>query len=436
MQINIVGGGLAGSEIALTLARNKIKTRLYEMRPKKMTEVHKTGNLGELVCSNSLKSELLSNASGLLKAELKLMNSILLEIAEKNKIPAGKAFAVDRTGFSGDITKKVHLSNYIELINDEISTIDLSDINNIWIIATGPVTSESLEIWLAKLFGENLFFFDAVAPIVSADSIDMQHAFIADRYEAGTGDYVNCPLEKAEYEDFVEELITAERVPIENFSDKLLFERCQPIEEIARKGKDAVRFGPMKPVGLENPRTGREPYAVLQLRSENKSNTLYNLVGCQTRLKWSEQKKVFQKIPALNKAEFVRYGVMHRNTYLNSPVILNPYLQSKSYPNLFFAGQITGVEGYVESIGSGTFVSFNILRFIKNKRMVKLPDKTMLGSLIEHVTEKARVPLNPYYANFGLLPPINKKMNKQEKREMQSKKALFHMKKFLSEVCQ
>jgi methylenetetrahydrofolate--tRNA-(uracil-5-)-methyltransferase len=434
MKINIVGGGLAGSEIALSLARHKIKTKLYEMRPKKMTEVHKTGNFGELVCSNSLKSELLSNASGLLKAELKLMNSVLLEIAEKNKIPAGKAFAVDRNNFSSDITKKVHSSNYIELVNDEISRIDLSDINNIWIIATGPVTSESLEIWLSELFGENLFFFDAVAPIVSADSIDMQHAFIADRYEVGTGDYINCALEKADYEDFVEKLITAERAPIENFSDKLLFERCQPIEEIARKGKDALRYGPMKPVGLEDPRTGREPYAVLQLRSENKSNTLYNLVGCQTRLKWSEQKKVFQKIPALNKAEFVRYGVMHRNTYLNSPVILNPYLQSKSYPNLFFAGQITGVEGYVESIGSGTFVSFNILRLIKNKRMVKLPNNTMLGSLIEHVTEKAHVPLNPYYANFGLLPPINKKMNKREKREMHSEKALFHMKKFLSEV--
>ncbi|TYB87213.1 MAG: methylenetetrahydrofolate--tRNA-(uracil(54)-C(5))-methyltransferase (FADH(2)-oxidizing) TrmFO [Kosmotoga sp.] len=434
MKINIVGGGLAGSEIALTLASHKVKSKLYEMRPKKMTEVHKTGNLGELVCSNSLKSELLSNASGLLKAELKLLNSLLLQIAENNKIPAGKAFAVDRNKFSSEITQKIHSSKYIDLVNEEISCIDLSDRNNIWIIATGPVTSKSLENWLSQLFGENLFFFDAVAPIVSADSINMENAFIADRYGVGTGDYINCPLEKSNYENFVKELINAEQAPIENFSDKLLFERCQPIEEIAKKGKDALRYGPLKPVGLVDPKTGREPYAVMQLRSENKANTLYNLVGCQTRLKWKEQKRVFQIIPALNKAEFVRYGVMHRNTYLNSPVILNSYLQSRTYPNLFFAGQITGMEGYVESIGSGTYVSLNVLRLFQNKRMIRLPDNTMLGSLIEHVTEKARVPLNPYYANFGLLPQVNRRMNKQKKREMQSSTALTNLKKFISEV--
>ncbi|MFO7881805.1 MAG: methylenetetrahydrofolate--tRNA-(uracil(54)-C(5))-methyltransferase (FADH(2)-oxidizing) TrmFO [Kosmotogaceae bacterium] len=433
MKINIVGGGLAGSEIALKLANHKVRTTLYEMRPKKMTEVHKTGNLGELVCSNSFKSELLSNASGLLKAELSLLNSVLLSIAENNKIPAGKAFAVDRNKFSKEITQKILSSRYVNLIIDEIDCIDLSD-SNIWIIATGPVTSKSLENWLSNLFEENLFFFDAVAPVITADSLNMENAFIADRYDIGTGDYINCPLEKDHYESFIEELISAELAPTENFSDKLLFERCQPIEEIAKKGKDSLRFGPLKPVGLRNPKTKREPYAVLQLRSENKNNTLYNLVGCQTRLMWKEQKKVFQKIPALNNAEFVRYGVMHRNTYLNSPVILNQYLQSKKHPNLFFAGQITGMEGYVESIGSGSYVSLNILRLLKNESMIKLPEDTMLGSLIDHITEKARVPLNPYYANFGLLPPVNRKMDKRKKREIQSNKALNSLKKFISEV--
>ncbi|MFW6120026.1 MAG: methylenetetrahydrofolate--tRNA-(uracil(54)-C(5))-methyltransferase (FADH(2)-oxidizing) TrmFO, partial [Petrotogales bacterium] len=424
MNINIVGGGLAGSEIALKLASHKVKTNLFEMRPNKMTEVHKTGNFGELVCSNSLKSELLSNASGLLKAELKILKSELLSIAENNRIPAGKAFAVDRNSFSGEITQKIRFSSYIKFINDEIRSIDLSNRNNIWIIATGPVTSQNLENWLSKLFGENLFFFDAVAPVITADSINMENAFIADRYGVGTGDYINCPLGKKQYEGFIETLIAAERATIENFSDKLLFERCQPIEEIARKGKDALRFGPFKPVGLKDPKRNREPYAVLQLRSENESNTLYNLVGCQTRLKWKEQKRVFQKIPALSKAEFVRYGVMHKNTYLNSPIILNLYLQSKIHPNLFFAGQITGMEGYVESIGSATYVSSNILRLLKNENMLGLPDDTMLGSLINHITEKARVPLNPYYANFGLLPPVNKKMKKRKKRELQSDRAL------------
>ncbi|AKI96501.1 methylenetetrahydrofolate--tRNA-(uracil(54)-C(5))-methyltransferase (FADH(2)-oxidizing) TrmFO [Kosmotoga pacifica] len=430
MRINIVGGGLAGSEAALSLASRGFKVSLYEMRPQRTTEIHRTGDFAELVCSNSLKSEDLSNASGVLKAEATLLGSILIEIAKKYRVPAGKALAVDRIKFSAEITRLIKENPNINVIRQEVKSIELNDEDTIWIVATGPLSSPDFESWLLSVFDEDLFFFDAVAPIVAADSIDMTLAFEADRYGKGSGDYINCPLKREEYEVFHDALVNAERAPIENFSDRLLFERCQPVEEIARSGIDALRFGPMKPVGLIDPRTGEQPYAVVQLRKENVEGTLYNLVGFQTRLKWNEQRRVFRMIPALHSAEFVRYGVMHRNTYLNSPKLLNPDLRSREFSNLFFCGQITGLEGYVEAITSGRFVALNVEHFLKTGQTFVLPKATMLGALIDHITISGKVPLNPVYANFGLLPSVRAR-GKREKKLLKAKRAIETMKSFL-----
>jgi methylenetetrahydrofolate--tRNA-(uracil-5-)-methyltransferase len=432
VKINIVGGGLAGSEAALSLAEKGIEVTLYEMRPKVKTDVHQTGYFAELVCSNSLKSVELTNASGLLKEEARMLGSILLEIAERHRVPAGKAFAVDRKTFSKEVTERIESSPYIHVVREEVKEIDLNDEGTLWIIATGPLSSPAFEKWLSGLFGEDLFFFDALSPIVAADSIDYRRCFVGDRYGKGSGDYLNCPLDKETYERFWNELVNAQVAPIENFSDKLLFDRCQPVEEIAKTGIDALRYGPMKPVGLIDPKTGSEPYAVVQLRKENKEGTLYNLVGFQTRLKWGEQKRVFRIIPALEHAEFVRYGVMHRNTYLNSPKILNRDLRSKGYPNLFFCGQITGLEGYVEAITSGRFVALNVMELVKTGSTFYLPEKTMLGALINHITVSGRVPLSPVYANYGLLPPVKAK-GKRERNLKKAERAIEELKKFLKE---
>lgn len=431
-KINIIGGGLAGSEVALGLAQKGIKVTLYEMRPERKTDVHETGDFAELVCSNSLKSMELSNGAGLLKEEGRMLGAVLLGIAEKHRVPAGKALAVNRKSFSGEITNLIETDPNIRVIREEVKSLDLSEEDSLWIVATGPLSSENFENYLQKLFGKHLFFFDAVSPVIAADSIDMKRAFIADRYGKGDGDYLNCPLTKDEYDDFYEELVSAELAPIENFSDKFLFDRCQPVEAIAKTGVDALRFGAMKPVGLPDPETGKEYYAVLQLRKENREGSLYSLVGFQTRLRWNEQNRVFRKIPALKEAEFVRYGVMHRNTYLNSPVVLKQDLRTKEYPNLFFCGQITGLEGYVEAIVSARYVARNILRELEGKDPLILPEDTMLGALINHVTVSGRIPLTPVYANFGLLPDIKGKLKKKDRKLAKATRAMDSFKKYFS----
>ncbi len=430
MKINIIGGGLAGSEAALTLSKKKIHCNLYEIKPEGNNDIHKSENFGELVCSNSLKSFELSNASGLLKEEAKLLDSNLLRIAEETRVPAGKALAVNRKTFSKMITEEIEKSEYIKIYRKEITQIDLNN-DDIWLIATGPLTSPKFESWLKTIFGSDLFFFDAVSPIILKDSIDMSKAFVADRYEKGTGDYLNCPMNEDEYNIFYKQLVNAELAPVENFSDKALFERCQPVEEIAKSGLDALRFGPMKPVGLKDD-FGNSFFAVVQLRKEDKEGNLYSPVGFQTRLKWKEQKKVFRLIPALKNAEFVRYGVMHRNTYLNAPEIMNKHLQSKEYKNIFFAGQISGLEGYVEAIVSGKVAALNIEHVMLKKEPFTFPDDTMIGGLINHITTNARIPLSPVYANYGLLSPIKGIKRKKERNIAKAERALKIFKKFLT----
>ncbi len=398
--VHIAGGGLAGSEVAYQLAKRNIKVVLHEMRPNKMTPVHKTSLLAELVCSNSLKSDSLDNASGLLKRELELLGSMLLRVARQTAVPAGKALAVDRDLFSKYVTEQV-IKAGVEIIREEVSEIPAD--NNIWIVATGPATSDALTKWLNNVVGEHLYFFDAVAPIVTAESIDYSKVFFSDRYGVGTADYINCPMNQEEYERFYEALVSAKVLPVEGFDSSLLFERCKPIEEIAKTGKQALLFGPLRPVGLVDPRTNRRPYAVVQLRKDNLDGTLYNLVGFQTRLTWDEQKRVIRMIPGLENAEIVRYGVMHRNLYIDSRKVLNQFLQLKRDPRIFFAGQITGVEGYVESIATGLYVSINVFRMLSGKDMVEFPRKTMVGSLIYYVTQAKVGKLQPMYANFGLL---------------------------------
>ncbi len=431
LEVHVVGGGLAGSEVVFYLASRGHTVFLHEMRPKKMTEVHKTSFFSELVCSNSFKSMDLTNAEGLLKAEMQLLGSVNLKCAYENRIPAGKALAVDREKFSKCVTEEI-LKTGVKVIREEITEIDPKD-GEIWVIATGPATSDKLAEFLKKLTGtEHMFFFDAAAPIVEKDSIDMDKAFIADRYGKGTGDHINCPLTEEEYDKFWHELVNAEVIPMEDFDKKLLFERCKPVEDIARSGKDALRYGPMKPVGLIDPKTGREPFAVVQLRKDNIEGTLYNIVGFQTRLKWGEQKRVFRMIPCLRNAEFARYGVVHRNIYINAPAVLDPYLRLKQNPKIFFAGQIVGVEGYMESAAAGLYVAFNIDRILNRKDPLTFPRNTMIGALLYYITEGVRGNLRPMYANFGLLPKLTQRAkSKYERRKKLSMRAIENMKKFL-----
>ena len=418
MKVRVTGGGLAGSEVALSLAGMGIEVELYEMRPSASTGVHQSGSFAELVCSNSLKSESLDNASGLLKEEGIKLGSKLLEIAHRHRVPAGKALAVDREGFSREVSDLIESTPLIEIRREEVSSLDLQ--RRVNVVCTGPLTSPKLENFLGQLFGEHLFFFDAVSPIVEAGSIDFERGFFANRYSE-EGDYLNCPLKGEEYGDFWKELVGAELSEMENFSDRYLFERCQPVEEIARSGFDALRFGPMKPVGLIDPSSGKEPFAVVQLRKENSSGSLMGLVGFQTRLQWGEQKRVFSMIPALRNSQFVRYGVMHRNTYLNSPILLDKNLGSKEYGGLFFAGQITGLEGYVEAIVSGRVAALNVERYLRGVGALPIPVTTMIGGLIEHVTVSGRSPLKPVYSNFGLLPPVAGRGKRDRNREKVSR---------------
>lgn len=414
--INVIGGGLAGSEAAYQIAKRGIKVKLYEMKPIKFSPAHSSENLAEIVCSNSLKSNLLTNACGLLKEELRRLDSLLIKCADETAVPAGQALAVDRDEFSKLVTKKIEENENIEIIKEEVTTIP----DGITIIATGPLTSDALSSEIAKLTGEEkLFFYDAAAPIVTKESIDMNNAFTADRYGKGDSDYINCPMTKEEYELFYNELINAEVTNKHEFEKGNLFEGCMPIEEMARRGSQTLTYGPLKPVGFD-----KKYYAVVQLRQDNKEGTLYNLVGFQTNLKFGEQKRVFSMIPALKNAEFVRYGVMHRNTYINAPKLLDNTFNLKG-TKIFFAGQISGVEGYVESIASGMVAAINAVQMIEEKEKNIFSEETMIGALSAYISTENKN-FQPMNANFGILNCDKKIKDKVQKYTYLAERSLAH----------
>ena len=413
--VTVVGGGLAGSEAAWQAAELGASVILYEMRPVLMTPAHVTDSLAELVCSNSLGSDQPDRAQGLLKAELRRLNSLVVACADATRVPAGGALAVDRAAFSAEVTQRVAGHPRIHLVREEVTRIPPGTV----VIATGPLTSKAFAGEIGGLTGEEqLYFYDALAPIVSAESIDMSIAFQASRYEAGAGDYINCPMTEDEYVRFVEELVSAERPERRDFERDVpkFFEGCLPVEVLASRGAEALAFGPLRPVGLRDPRTGKRPYAVVQLRQDNLAGTLYNMVGFQTNLKYGEQKRVFQLIPGLVDAEFVRYGQMHRNTFINSPGLLEPTLAVGQRPGLYFAGQIAGVEGYVGSIGSGWVAGVNAARFSRGVEPLVLPPSTMLGALCHYVSHADQNAFQPMKANFGLLPPLDPPVRYKRKR--------------------
>ncbi|GIV21197.1 MAG: methylenetetrahydrofolate--tRNA-(uracil-5-)-methyltransferase TrmFO [Armatimonadota bacterium] len=401
-RVTIVGGGFAGSEAAWAAANAGVPVRLYEMRPVRQTPVHQTAYLAEPVCSNSFKSNLITTASGLLKWEMRQFGSVVLECAQEVAVPAGEALAVDRELFARTVTEKLQSHPLIEIVREEVTDIPP---DRPLILATGPLTSDALAQAISRLTGtQRLYFYDAVAPIVDALTLNMEHIFVASRYGKGDAAYLNCPMTREQYDAFVDALLSAETIPPHDFEEPRYFEGCLPIEEIAARGRDALRFSRFKPVGLVDPRTGKRPYAVLQLRQENLQGTLYGLVGCQTRMKWGEQKRVFRLIPGLENAEFVRYGVMHRNTYIHSPTLLEPTLQLRSDPGIFFAGQITGVEGYIESAMCGIVAGMNAARWAKGLSPAVLPPDTMMGALLDYISHYTGKDFQPMNANFGLLP--------------------------------
>lgn len=434
-KVIIVGAGMAGSEAAWQVAQRGIKVDLYEMRPEKSTPAHKTEKFAELVCSNSLRGAGLENAVGLLKEEMRQLNSIIMESADINRVPAGGALAVDREGFSQYITDKVKNHPNVTVINKEIETIPQED-DAITIIASGPLTSEVLAKSIGELTGQDYFYFyDAAAPLISKESIDMSKAYRASRYGKGTADYINCPMDKEEYEKFWQELTTAELASIKEFEKAKFFEGCMPVEEMARRGIDTLLYGPLKPVGLEDPKTGKRPYAVVQLRQDNAADSLYNIVGFQTHLKWPEQKRVFGLIPGLENAEFVRYGVMHRNTFINSPELLRPTLQYKDRDDLLFAGQMTGVEGYIESAASGLVAGVNAAYLAKGENPVIFPEQTAHGSMCKYITSAVAKHFQPMNANFGLMPPLEERIrDKKLKKQKIAERALEFLAKFKIDV--
>ena len=434
-KVIIVGAGMAGSEAAWQVAQRGIKVDLYEMRPEKSTPAHKTEKFAELVCSNSLRGAGLENAVGLLKEEMRQLNSIIMESADINRVPAGGALAVDREGFSQYITDKVKNHPNVTVINKEIETIPQED-DAITIIASGPLTSEVLAKSIGELTGQDYFYFyDAAAPLISKESIDMSKAYRASRYGKGTADYINCPMDKEEYEKFWQELTTAELAPIKEFEKAKFLEGCMPVEEMARRGIDTLLYGPLKPVGLEDPKTGKRPYAVVQLRQDNAADSLYNIVGFQTHLKWPEQKRVFGLIPGLENAEFVRYGVMHRNTFINSPELLRPTLQYKDRDDLLFAGQMTGVEGYIESAASGLVAGVNAAYLAKGENPVIFPEQTAHGSMCKYITSAVAKHFQPMNANFGLMPPLEERIrDKKLKKQKIAERALEFLAKFKIDV--
>ena len=402
-KVTVLGAGLAGCECAWQLAKRGIEVRLFEMKPNKMTPAHSSEYFAELVCSNSLRSDELTNAVGLLKAEMRKMGSLIMESADSNRVAAGGALAVDREGFSRYITDKIKSCTNIELVSEEATDFPDGEL----VVATGPLTSDALAEKLEKLCNcTGLHFYDAVAPIVTLESVDMDSAFFASRYDKGTADYVNCPMNEEEYKAFVKELVSAKEAPVHGFDDGGVFEGCMPVEVMARRGEETLRFGPLKPVGLRDPRTGKENYAVVQLRRDNADGTIYNLVGFQTHLTWGEQKRVFSMIPALKNAEFVRYGVMHRNTYLNSPKLLDRYYRFRAEPRLSFAGQMTGVEGYVESAASGMLVGIETAARLLELEPVNFPQETAIGALGLYISGGSVGDFQPMNINFGIITPL------------------------------
>lgn len=426
--VNVIGAGLAGSEAAWQIANQGVKVRLYEMRPQKLTPAHHTENFAELVCTNSLRANRLTNAAGLLKEEMRTFNSIIMESADKHSVPAGGALAVDRETFSKEVTEKLHNHPNVEIINEEIAEIP----EGLTVIATGPLTSDALAKDITKFTGnDGLFFFDAAAPILEKSSLDMDKVYLKSRYDKGEAAYLNAPMTKDEFYNFYNELIKAETAELHDFEDDKFFEGCMPIEEIASRGAQTMLYGPLKPVGLEDPRTGKEPFAVVQLRQDNAAGDLYNIVGFQTHLKWGEQKRVFSMIPGLENARFVRYGVMHRNTFLCSPEVMQATYQTKKRPDLFFAGQMTGVEGYVESAASGLYAGLNAARIAQGKDPVIFPEETMMGAMAHYITHASVKNFQPINANFGIVPKLQERIrNKQERNLKISERAIDRIKKF------
>ena len=447
-EIIIIGGGLAGTEAAYQIAKRGIKVKLYEMKPKKFSAAHSNENLAEIVCSNSFKSNLHTNACGLLKEELRMLGSLLIKIADETSVPAGQALAVDRELFSEKVTEEIEKNPLIEVIHEEVTDIEKLARNNIVIIATGPLTSDSLSENIKKITGEDkLAFYDAAAPIITKDSIDFNIAFYGDRYQQEKkknedieawkdriykekANYINLPMNEKEYNAFCNELVNAEVVTLHDFEKREIFEGCMPIEVMAKRGIDTLKFGPLKPVGFDDPRTGKRPYAVVQLRQDNSEGTIYNIVGFQTNLKFGEQKRVFRMIPGLANAEFIKYGVMHRNTFINSTKVLNQNLSLKKAGNIYFAGQITGVEGYVESIASGLIAGLNAASKLLGKEEIIFPKETMIGALINYINTP-NDKFQPMNANFGIMPELDEKIKDKKARYRQiSERSLKVIDKF------
>jgi methylenetetrahydrofolate--tRNA-(uracil-5-)-methyltransferase len=429
--VRIVGGGLAGSEAAWQLARRGIAVELFEMRPHRSTEAHATGHLGELVCSNSLRSSSITAPAGLLKEEMRRLDSLILRVAEANRVPAGSALAVDRQLFAQGLTEAVEALPNVRIIRQEVDEIP----DGIVILATGPLTSPALSARLAAILGaDHLYFYDAISPIVTAESIDMSVAYHASRYGRDGDDYLNLPLTRGEYDRFIDAVLAAERVPTHSFERFVPFEGCMPIEEMADRGRETLAYGPMRAVGLSDPRTGKRPYAVVQLRQENQEKTLYNLVGFQTKMTYPAQRRVFALIPGLEKAEFVRLGSLHRNTFINSPLHLLPTMQWRKRTTLFFAGQITGVEGYLESAATGLLAGINAARLLDEKELVVPPPTTALGALLRYITDAVRKRFQPMNVNFGLLPPLYARLHGKEKKVMMARRALADMEAWVDEI--
>lgn len=422
--VKVIGAGLAGCEAAYYLANKGHKVTLYEMRPVKMTPAHKTNKYAELVCSNSLRADSLENACGILKKEMEMFGSLIIKVAREHSVEAGGALAVDREGYSQAVTDIINNHPNITVVHEEIIELDE---NVPTIIATGPLTSDALSIEIKNKFNANdFYFFDAAAPIVLADSLDYSKVYLKSRYDKGEASYLNCPMTKEEFDKFYFELINAEGVEPKDFELKV-FEGCMPVEIMAKRGPQTLTFGPMKPVGLETP-DGKRPYAVVQLRQDDAAKTMYNLVGFQTHLKWPEQKRVFSMIPGLENANFVKYGVMHRNSYINAPKILNPTMQTKEYPNLFFAGQLSGVEGYVESAASGILAAINMDRYLNNKELYNFSRKTVMGSMANYICNASPDGFQPMNANFGIMEDLDFKHKKSERKSLYAKRALEEIK--------
>ncbi|MEK4245065.1 FADH(2)-oxidizing methylenetetrahydrofolate--tRNA-(uracil(54)-C(5))-methyltransferase TrmFO [Psychrobacillus sp. FSL K6-2684] len=427
--VNVIGAGLAGSEAAWQIASRGVKVRLYEMRPVKQTPAHHTDKFAELVCSNSLRANNLTNAVGVIKEEMRMLNSLIISSADNSSVPAGGALAVDRHDFAGRVTDSIRNHPLIEIINEEVTEIP----EGITVIATGPLTSPALAEKVREVTGqEYLYFYDAAAPIVEKDSIDMDKVYLKSRYDKGEAAYLNCPMTEEEFNRFYDALIEAEVVPLKEFEKEIYFEGCMPVEVMAARGRKTLLFGPMKPVGLEDPKTGKRPYAVVQLRQDDAAGTLYNIVGFQTHLKWGPQKEVLKLIPGLENVEIVRYGVMHRNTFINSPYVLKPTYQLKANQNVFFAGQMTGVEGYVESAGSGLLAGINAAKLAKGEDLIVFPAETALGSMARYITEANPKNFQPMNVNFGLFPELQPKVkDKKVRTEQLANRALTTIQNFM-----